>query len=155
MLRWNGWDEGAVLVEGGADQVRPPRLPIEPPPPARASARPGARASARAAKAARTKEVRRMVSLFRDGRRDIGSRSGSRQRHAFYSQSGGVGAPLEPEIVGRGEVGEHLEQVPRNGDFRHRLRHRSGPDYEPRPAPAVVARDAVHAHADQLRDVEP
>src|ERR1700712_1211259 len=48
MLRCIGAAEyGAVLVVGGAENVMLPRLPIELPPPARASASPGARANVR------------------------------------------------------------------------------------------------------------
>jgi hypothetical protein len=49
MLRCIGDAEyGAVLVDGGAEYVMLPRLPNEPPLPARASANPGASARARA-----------------------------------------------------------------------------------------------------------
>src|ERR1700739_2668026 len=49
---------GAVLVGGGADQVMLPRLPKDPPPPARASASPGARARASAVMTAISQEER-------------------------------------------------------------------------------------------------
>src|SRR5262245_41880441 len=62
MLRCIGWAvEGAVRVVGGADQVMLPRLPIEFPPPARASASPGASARLSAATAARREDDRRMA----------------------------------------------------------------------------------------------
>ena len=44
---------GAVRVDGGGENVKPPRLPIELPPPSRASATAGARAREAAATAAR------------------------------------------------------------------------------------------------------
>jgi hypothetical protein len=65
MLRCIGAADGAVLVDGGADQVMLPRLPDDVPPPIRASARPGASARLRAATAAKSCEERRMaVFLF-------------------------------------------------------------------------------------------
>ena len=51
---------GAVLVAGGADQVRLPRLPQELPPPARASAIAGESAIPRARRPARKADGRRM-----------------------------------------------------------------------------------------------
>jgi hypothetical protein len=62
MLRCIGWAvDGAVRVVGGADQVMLPRLPMEPPLPARASASPGTRARLRAATAASRVDDRRMA----------------------------------------------------------------------------------------------
>jgi len=64
MLRCIGWAAvGAVRVVGGADHVMLPRLPIEPPPPARASANPGASARLSAATAASKVDVRRMAFI--------------------------------------------------------------------------------------------
>src|SRR5690242_13459595 len=65
MLRCIGCAEyGAVRVAGGAEYVMPPRLPNEPPSPARASARPGDKASAKAAEPAIRAEVRRIWFRF-------------------------------------------------------------------------------------------
>ena len=63
-LRCIGWAPyGAVLVEGGADHVMPPRLPKDLPPPARASANPGASARPKATMAANMSEARRIGPL--------------------------------------------------------------------------------------------
>ena len=45
VVRWNGEADGAVEVDGGAENVRPPRLPELKPPPMRASAGAATRAS--------------------------------------------------------------------------------------------------------------
>jgi hypothetical protein len=61
MLRCSGPAEyGAVLVLGGAEYVMLPRLPIDDPLPARASANPGASVSEAAATAA-IKRVARLI----------------------------------------------------------------------------------------------
>ncbi len=52
--------EGAVFVTGGAEYVRDPRLPIEPPDPARASANDGANARPATSNAVNTAEERRI-----------------------------------------------------------------------------------------------
>ena len=57
MLLWIGATCGAVGVERGIDQVWLPRLPNDPPFPARACASAGAKATARAAMRAR-REIR-------------------------------------------------------------------------------------------------
>ena len=58
---------GAVRVMGGAEYVMLPRLPNDPPPPARANAKLGANDSAKTAAEVRRNPVRRIVrSTFRE-----------------------------------------------------------------------------------------
>jgi hypothetical protein len=64
MLRCMGAEYGAVLVDGGAEYVMLPRLPIEAPLPARASARAGESASARTVTAAMIVCLRRIGFRF-------------------------------------------------------------------------------------------
>src|SRR6476619_3218406 len=104
MLRCIGAAEyGAVLVEGGADHVMLPRLPNEPPPPARASARPGASARAKAVTAATPKDVRRMIFLcfVTMGGIWCWRPSGTSHRHSFDAYGRCISSAPEPQIVGR------------------------------------------------------
>src|SRR5882672_7011228 len=65
-----------------------------------------------------------------------------------------VGAIAELEIVRRLERTEYCDQIARDRDFTHRIGAATILDPEPRCATAVVAGHRVHAHADQLGDVE-
>jgi len=65
MLRcMGGAEKGAVLVAGGAENVMLPRLPIELPPPARASTTAGVNARVKARAAANKDLVRRIGFRF-------------------------------------------------------------------------------------------
>src|SRR5579863_81426 len=128
MLRCMGAAEpGAVFVEGGADHVMPPRLPKELPPPRRASASPGARAKASTAQMATTKDVRRIVVRFSVSMRAIwcGTGSGASHGHAVYPDRRRVRAAAEPQVVGRRQMGEDIQQIAGDGDLGHRLRQRT------------------------------
>src|SRR5277367_337511 len=121
MLRSNGAPElGAVRVEGGADQVMLPRLPNDEPPPARASACEGARISASTAKPASRKEVRRRTLRFFVIMMPAiwcRSRSSASQGHPLNTHGGCIGAAPEAQVIGGRHVGEHLEQVARDGNL--------------------------------------
>src|SRR5215472_1822553 len=122
MLRWNGAPEfGAVRVDGGADQVMLPRLPNDEPPPARASASTGARISASAVKPASRKEVRRRTLRFFVIMPAIWCRgwSSASQGHPFNTNGWCIGTTAKAQVVGGCQVGEHLQQVARDGDLGH------------------------------------
>src|SRR5438309_1365466 len=105
---------GAVRVEGGAEKVMLPRLPIELLPPARANARPGASARDTAATPARRRLVRRMALRFVVDTRGIWGGaaildrgSGAGHRHPFDSDRWRIGASSKHKIVRRRQVREH------------------------------------------------
>src|SRR5690606_21603493 len=67
----------------------------------------------------------------------------ARDGHAVDAQGRRIGAEAEFEVVCRRDTGEHLLEIPGNGDFRDRLRQFAIDDQEPGRAAAVIAGDAV------------
>src|SRR6188508_2281347 len=97
------------------------------------------------APASRTLATSRSRSLFS---------SGTRHRHSIDAQRRRIGAVAEHEIACGREMLVYLLEVARDGHFAHRIGEFSVLDPVAGRAARIVAGDAVHAHADQLGDVE-
>src|SRR5258706_7720136 len=78
----------------------------------------------------------------------------SGNRHPLDAQGRCIRAVAEHEIVRRGERAVHVFEIAGNGDLADAVSELSVLDPESGGATRIVARHAVHAHADQLSDVE-
>ena len=67
---------------------------------------------------------------------------------------GGVGAVAEFQVAGRRQAAEHVLEVAGDGDFRNRKGDLAILDPEAGGAAAVIAGDAIDAHAHQFGDIE-
>ena len=67
---------------------------------------------------------------------------------------GRVRAVAEDQIIGGRQFAIHILEIARDGDFADGVSNLSILDPEPGRAARVIARDAIHANADQFRDVE-
>src|SRR5262245_43398322 len=83
------------------------------------------------------------------------ARSGSGNGHALEEHGRRVDAVAEDEVARRLEAQKHVFQIAGHGDLAHRMGKGAVFDPEAGCAPAVVAGDAVDAHADEVGDIEP
>src|SRR5215831_7130086 len=74
--------------------------------------------------------------------------------HAVDAQGRGIGAITKNEIARRGQVAVHVFQIPGDSDFAHGIGKAAVLDPETSGAARIIAGHTVHAHADELRDVE-
>src|SRR6478736_1687308 len=73
---------------------------------------------------------------------------------ALHTQCRCIGAVAEFQVVGRGKRAEHVKQIPRNRNAAYGIGALAILDPESRGATAVIARDHVRAHADEVGDVK-
>src|SRR5439155_6108871 len=72
--------------------------------------------------------------------------------HFRYQDRRRIYAAAELEVAAQLQSRKHLDQVRSDGDLRHRLRNLAVAHHEAGCAPAVIARDAVHALPDKFGD---
>src|SRR5471032_370263 len=81
-------------------------------------------------------------------------RSSAGKGHAFDADGGRVDAVAEFQVVGGNEMGKHVLEISRDGDFGNRKGDLAILDPEPGRAAAVIAGHAINSHAHQFGDIE-
>src|SRR5262245_6067084 len=85
----------------------------------------------------------------------LASTSGSGKGHLRHEKGRGIDGAAKFQVVRRLELAEHRPEVRGNGDLAHRIGDGAVLDPEAGGAAAVIAGDAVDAHADELGHQKP